>query len=102
MPANATDIFRLSDALLIPGVPLTLLVQGTAPAAGLLVTVVHRVILGAILIRRNGDLVSHAAEMNRDTTVIAPVAVIGVGCAAVTIRVLVTSIMVKGSFGKTF
>lgn len=30
-----------------------------------------------------------------DTMVIAPVAVIGVGCAAVTIRVLVTSVMVK-------
>ena len=44
------------DALLIPGLPLAVLVQGTAPAAGLLVTVIHRVILGAIIILGNGDL----------------------------------------------
>lgn len=50
MPANATDIFGQGNALLIPGLPLAILVQGTAPAAGLLVTVVHGVILGAILI----------------------------------------------------
>lgn len=47
---------RQSDALLIPGLPLAVLVQGTAPAAGLLVTVIHRVILGAIIILENGDL----------------------------------------------
>lgn len=47
---------RQGDALLIPGLPLAVLVQGTAPAAGLLVTVVHGVILGAILISGNGDL----------------------------------------------
>lgn len=44
------------DALLIPGFPLAVLVQGAAPAAGLLVTVVHGVILGAVLILGNGDL----------------------------------------------
>lgn len=44
------------DALLIPGLPLAVLVQSTAPAAGLLVTVVHGVILGAIPIPGNGDL----------------------------------------------
>lgn len=102
MPANATDIFRQGNALLIPGLPLAVLVQGTAPAAGLLVTVVHGVILGTILISGNGDLAFCAAVVHRDTMVTAPVAVIGVGCAAVTIRVLVTSVMVKGSFGKTF
>lgn len=102
MPANATDIFGQSNALLIPGLPLAILVQGTAPAAGLLVTVVHGVILGAILIPKNGDLAFRAAVVPGDTMVIAPVAVIGVGCAAVTIRVLVTSVMVKSSFGKTF
>lgn len=36
-----------------------------------------------------------AAVVSRDTVVIAPVAVIGVGCAAVTICVLVTSVMVE-------
>lgn len=44
------------DALLIPGLPLAVLVQGTAPAAGLLVTIIHRVILGAMIILENGDL----------------------------------------------
>lgn len=44
------------DALLVPGLPLAVLIQGTAPAAGLLVTVVHGVILRAILIYGNGDL----------------------------------------------
>lgn len=102
MPANATDIFRQGDALLIPGLPLAVLVQGTAPTAGLLVTVVHGVILGAILICGNGDLAFRAAVVHRDTMVIAPVAVVGVGCAAVTISVLVASVMVKSSFGKTF
>lgn len=102
MPANATDVFGKGDALLIPGFPLTVLVQGTAPAAGLLVTVVHGIILGAVLILGNGDLAFRAAVVPRDTMVVAPVAVVGVGCAAVTIRVLVTPIMVKRSFGKTF
>lgn len=36
-----------------------------------------------------------AAVVSRNTVVIAPVAVIGVGCAAVTICVLVTSVMVE-------
>lgn len=102
MPADATDIFGQGNALLIPGLPLAVLVQGTAPAAGLLVTVVHGVILWAILIFGNGDLAFHAAVVHRDTMVIAPVAVISVGRAAVTIRVLVTSVMVKSSFEKTF
>lgn len=44
------------DAFLIPGLPLAVLVQGTAPATGFLVTVVHGVILGAVLIPGNGDL----------------------------------------------
>lgn len=102
MPADATDIFGQGNALLIPGLPLAVLVQGTAPAAGLLVTVVHGVILWAILIFGNGDLAFRAAVVHRDTMVIAPVAVISVGRAAVTIRVLVTSVMVKSSFEKTF
>lgn len=101
MPANATDIFGQGDALLIPGLPLAVLVQSTAPAAGLLVTVVHGVILGAIPIPGNGDLAFRAAVVHRDTMVVAPVTVVGVGSAAVTIRVLVTSVMVKSSFGKT-
>lgn len=102
MPANATDIFGQGDALLIPGLPLAVLVQGTAPAAGLLVTIIHRVILGAMIILENGDLAFCAAVVRRDTMVIAPLAAIGVGCAAVTIRELVTSVMVKNSFRKTF
>lgn len=102
MPAGATDIFRQSDALLIAGLPLAVLVQGTAPAAGLLVTVVHGVILGTILVSGNGGLAFRAALVHGDTMVTAPVTVIGVGCAAVTIRVLVTSVVVKSSFGKTF
>lgn len=36
-----------------------------------------------------------AAVVSRDTMVIAPVAVIGVGCAAVTICVLIASVMVE-------
>lgn len=102
MPAHATNVFRQGDTLLIPGLPLAVLIQGTAPATGLLVTVVHRVILGAVLILENGDLAFRAAVVPRDTMVIAPVAVIGVGRAAVAIRVLVTSVMVKSSFGETF
>ena len=47
---------RQGAALLIPRLPLAVLVQGTAPAAGLLVTVVHGVILGAMIIPGNGDL----------------------------------------------
>jgi hypothetical protein len=47
---------RQGDAFLIPGLPLAVLVQGTAPTAGLLVTVVHGVIFGANLIPGNGDL----------------------------------------------
>ena len=44
------------DALLIPGLPLAAQVQGAAPAAGLLITVVRRVVLGAALVPGNGDL----------------------------------------------
>lgn len=51
------------DALLIPRLPLTVLVQGTAPTAGLLVTEIHRVILGTILIPGNGDL-EHSGQRN--------------------------------------
>lgn len=102
MPANATDIFWQGDALLIPGLPLAVLVQGTAPAAGFLIAVVHGVILGATVILGNGDLAFCAAVVHRDTMVAAPMAVIGIGCAAVTICVLLTSVMVEGSFGKTF
>ena len=47
---------RQGNALLIPGLLLAVLVQGTAPAAGLLVTVIHWVILGAMIILENGDL----------------------------------------------
>lgn len=102
MPANATDIFRQGDALLIPGLPLAVLVQGTAPATGLLVTVEHGVILGAVLIPGNGDLAFRATVVHWGTVVIAPVAVVGVGRAAVTICMLITSVMVKSSFEKTF
>lgn len=102
MPADATDIFGQGDALLIPGLPLAVLIQGTAPTAGLLVTVVHWVILGAVLILENGNLAFRAAVVPRDTMIVAPVAVVGVGCAAVTIHVLVTSVMVKSCCGKTF
>lgn len=102
MPANATDIFGQGDALLIPGLPLAVLVQGTAPTAGLLVTIIHRVILGALIILENGDLAFCAAVVHRDAMVTAPLAAVGVGCAAVTIRELVTPVMVKNSFRKTF
>lgn len=51
------------DALLIPGLPLAVLVQGTAPAAGLLVTIIHGVILGAIIILGNGDLEYNAQKL---------------------------------------
>lgn len=48
-----------------------------------------------ILEKTASDLAFRAAVVHRDTMVIAPVAVISVGRAAVTIRVLVTSVMVK-------
>lgn len=102
MPAQATNVFRQCNALLIPGLPLAVLVKGTTSATGLLITVVHGVILGAILILENGDLAFCAAVVPRDTMVTAPVAFVGVGCAAVAICILVTFVMVKSSFGKTF
>lgn len=55
---------RQGDALLIAGLPLAVLVQGTAPAACLLVTVVHGVILGAVLILGNGDLEHSGQELS--------------------------------------
>lgn len=53
---TAVTLTGQGDALLIPGLPLAARVQGAAPAAGLLITVVRRVVLGAVLIPGNGDL----------------------------------------------
>lgn len=102
MPVNATNVFRQSNAFLFPGHPLAVLVQVTAPAVDLLVTVVLGVIHGAVLILRNEDLAFCAAVISMDTMATAPVAVIGVGCAAVTICVLVTTVMIHSYFVTTF